>query len=74
MENGKFDELFQEDKVLQQRLKTSRKNITDFQIERVFSRLMVQGKVNAAIRYLSDNVGGNVLCTAGSHLRFWCHY
>ena len=58
---GRFDELFREGKAIQQRLKSSKKPPSNQQIERIFSRLMVQGKVNAAFRYLSDNTNGGIL-------------
>ena len=58
---GRFDELFREGKAIQQRLESSKKPPSNQQIERIFSRLMVQGKVNAGLRYLSDNTNGGIL-------------
>ena len=58
---GRFDELFRKGKGIQQRLESSKKPPSNQQIERIFSRLMVQGKVNAALRYLSDNTNGGIL-------------
>ena len=59
--SGRFDDLVREGRALQSRLQTSSTRVKEEDIPRVFSRLMIQGKVNAALRYLSDNSTGGVL-------------
>lgn len=70
---GKFDDLVREGSALQQRLESSKKCHSGDQVERIFSRLMIQGKVKAAMKYLSDNANGGILglddVVEGSHGR-----
>ena len=58
--NGRFEDLLCEGRSLQQRLHKSC-HVSEEQITRVFTRLMIQGKVKSALRYLSDNAKGGVL-------------
>ena len=58
---GRFDDLVREGRTLQCRLNHSLRSIPDVQVARVFSRLVIQGKVNAALRYVSDNANCGVL-------------
>ena len=51
--NGELDLLLREGEAIQQRLKRS-KNTTQHQ-EKVFVRLMLQGKVSAALRWVGSN-------------------
>ena len=37
------------------------RNVSEDQLSKVFSCLVIQGKINAALRYLSDNTKGGVL-------------
>ena len=50
---GKISELVREGKVIQKRLSMNKKKRTDFQ--QIFVRLMLQGKVSAALRWIGTN-------------------
>ena len=56
-----FEELLREGRTLQHRLETNLRNVSEDQLSKVFSHLVIQGKINAALRYLSDNTKGGVL-------------
>ena len=58
---AKFEELLREGRTLQHRLETNLRNVSEDQLSKVFSHLVIQGKINAALRYLSDNTKGGVL-------------
>ena len=51
---GKIDDLISEGKVIQHRLTSGKRKGSD-NIERVFAKLMFEGKINAALRYLTEN-------------------
>ena len=59
-ETGKFNDILQEGKLIQKRL-TESKRRTPIETGKVFARLMLQGKVNAALRFLSDKGDNEVL-------------
>ena len=49
---GKFDELMREGRSIQQKLKQNRKDETHEHLSKIFAKLMLQGKVHAALRLL----------------------
>ena len=57
---GKTDELISEGQVIQKPL-TSRKRKEGDNIERIFEKLMFEGKINAAWRYLTQNNDQGIL-------------
>ena len=59
-QTGKLEELLQESKVIQTRLPKYRVR-TKEEIQKLFSRYMLEGKVNAAIRLLSEDGSKGVL-------------
>ena len=63
--NGQFDALLQEAVRCDQSLRNSRRrpSFKDFQehLIKVFTRLMLEGNVHAAVRWLTERSGGGVL-------------
>ena len=57
---GKIDELISEGRVAQKRLTSGKRQERD-NIERVFERLMLEGKINAALTYLTENNDHGIL-------------
>ena len=57
---GKIDELISEGQVIQKRLTSGKRNERD-NIERVFAKLMFEGKINAGSRYLTENNNHGIL-------------
>jgi hypothetical protein len=61
-EDGKFDELLREARAIQQKLKQSTsKYDTNEHLAKTFAKLMLQGKVHAALRLLDKEAAGGVL-------------
>ena len=58
--DGDFNTLLLEGRSLQKRLPQSTRRYTEPAITKVFTRLMIQGKVNAALRYLSNTSNGGI--------------
>ena len=58
-DQGKFWDLLKDAEIVQRRLSSSQKS--DVEISRLFSRFMLQGKVNAALRLLSESGNNGVL-------------
>ena len=59
--DGKIDQLIAECMVLQSRLEKSKSKPTDGDISNTFNKLMLQGRINAAIRLLSQTKNSGVL-------------
>ena len=57
---GKIDELISEGQVIQKRLTSGKRKERD-NLERVFAKLMFEGKINAALRYLTENHDHGIL-------------
>ena len=57
---GKIDELISEGKVIQNRLTSGKRKERD-DIEPVFAKLMFEGKINAALKYLTENNDHGIL-------------
>ena len=58
-DQGKFCDLLKDAEVIQRRLISSQKS--ELEISKLFSRFMLQGKVNAALRLLSESSNNGVL-------------
>ena len=59
--NGDIDALLEEGKCIQKHLRNAYPAKTNETIARKFRDLMLQGKVQSALRYLSQNTNGGVL-------------
>ena len=61
-DSGDITALLSEARTIQERFKTSvgSKRRTTDDVARIFARLMLQGKVNAALKFLSEENGGGV--------------
>ena len=59
--NGDVQALIREGSTIQKRIKLGRGRVDDDHIARIFSKLMLEGKVKSALRYVTDNVKGGVL-------------
>ena len=57
---GKIEKLLSEGRTIQRRLLSSKRR-SDTDVSKIFTKLMLQGKVNAAIKYLSENNDCGVL-------------
>ena len=70
--NGLFDDLLYECEAIQMRLPQNSKSQNPDHVKKVFSRLMLQGKVSAALRWITSNnskpleVTPNVIATLNS--------
>lgn len=53
---GRIDELIREGKAIQERLQRSK--ISHDNTEKIFVRLMLQGKISAAMRWIGNNSAG----------------
>ena len=58
---GDLETLVREGRAIQQRLRTNPRPDSDDKAAKVFARLMLEGKVRAALRYLSDHEMNGVL-------------
>ena len=58
---GDLETLLREGRAIQQRLRTNPRPDTDDKAAEVFARLMLEGKVHAALHYLSDHEMNDVL-------------
>ena len=58
---GDFDALVREARAIQSTLSANKKFKTPEQLSRTFSKLMLQGKVNAALRVLDEESSGGIL-------------
>ena len=61
---GKFDVLLQEAMRCDKALKNQRKLYADAHVDKVFSRLMLQGKIRAALRWITDRSNCGLLAPA----------
>ena len=57
---GKIEKLLSEGRTIQRRILSSKRR-SDTDVSKIFTKLMLQGKVNAAIKYLSENNDCGVL-------------
>ena len=58
--NGQFNELHRQARTIQQKLKSGKRRTND-DIVRIFSKLMFEGKVSAALKFLDENAHNAVL-------------
>ena len=58
---GEIDKLLREERMIQKRLSNSRR-VDPPNAARVFANLVTSGKINSALRYLSENDGGGASC------------
>jgi len=58
---GTIDELVREGRTIQHRLRQGKRQVSQDGLAQVFSRLMLQGKVKSALRFLSEQSSGSVL-------------
>ena len=58
---GKFTELYKHSFTIQKKLQQSRKQRSDDDISRIFSKLMLEGKVKSALKFLEENAQNCVL-------------
>ena len=59
-EKGEITALLAEARLIQHRLVSSTRKRSTEDVSRIFARLMLQGKVNAALKFLSNESGGGV--------------
>eukprot|EP00794_Sanderia_malayensis_P001504 gene1504-biopygen1250 len=59
--SGDFEAILREVRAIQKHLKSSRKELTDEQLAKTFSKLMLEGKVKAALNLLDQSTRGGVL-------------
>ena len=59
--NGDVQALIREGSTIQKRIKLGRGRVDDDHIAHIFSKLMLEGKVKSALRYVTDSVKGGVL-------------
>ena len=57
---GEIDKLLRKGRMIQKRLSNSRR-VDPPNAARVFANLVMSGKINSSLRYLSENNGGGVL-------------
>ena len=57
--NGKIDCLLREGRMIQRRIQQSCRNDPPNKVK-IFAKLVVEGQINSALRYLSENDGGGV--------------
>jgi hypothetical protein len=58
---GEFDKLVKEARDIQANCRTMRRARTPEQVTKIFSKLMLEGKVNAAMRLFDETDSGGVL-------------
>ena len=58
--NGKIDCLLREGRMIQRRIQKSRRNDPPNKAK-IFAKLVMEGQISSALRYLSENDGGGVL-------------
>ena len=58
---GEFDKLVREARYIQECYGSRRRSRTPEQVSKIFSKLMLEGKVNAAMRLLDETNSGDVL-------------
>ena len=57
---GKLNKLLRDCKVIKKKLKTGKKR-TEAEITRIFSKLVLEGKIGAALKFLDENMENSVL-------------